>query len=92
MLTVCTSKVLKTIKFGGPGDGQGQGHLLLVFAGSVDGTEKKTETDTNATEKDQTSSCGCINPETFRLPVTRFDVVCKDRQKPVHTGYNWSFT
>jgi len=52
--------------------------MELVFIGSVDWTEKKTETELNATEKDQTSSCGCINPKTFRLLVSWFDVISKD--------------
>jgi hypothetical protein len=64
----------------------------VVFAGSVDRTEKKTETGPNATEIDRTSGCGCVDPETFRLPVAAFDVIYKDRRKPVHTGYNRLFT
>jgi len=63
----------------------------VVFAGSVHWTKKKTETELNATKKDQTSGCGCINPETFWLLVAGFDVIYKDRRKPVHTGYNRSF-
>jgi hypothetical protein len=49
--------------------------LKIVFAGPVAWTEKKTETELNTTAKDQTSGCGCTNPETFRLPVTGFDVI-----------------
>jgi len=54
------------------------GMSQLVFAGSVHWTEKKTETELNATEKDQTSGCSCINLETFWLPVAGFDVIYKD--------------
>ena len=51
---------------------------VLVFAGSVAWTEKKTETEPNTTKKDQTNGCGCTNSEVFRLPVTRFYVIWKD--------------
>ena len=51
----------------------------LVFAGPVAQTEKMTETGLNATGKDRTSGCGCTNPETFRLSVTRFCIIWKDR-------------
>jgi len=50
-------------------------YTLIVFAGPVDWTEKMTKTKPNATTKDWTTGCSCTNPETFQLPVTRFDVI-----------------
>jgi len=62
-----------------------------VFAGPVDWTENMTETELNTTTKDQTTSCGCTDPENFQLPVPRFDEKWKDQRKLVQTGCNWSF-
>ena len=45
---------------------------VLVFAGPVHWTGKKTEIELNPTAKDRTTGCGCTNSEFFRLPVATF--------------------
>ena len=57
--------------------------LLLVFAGPVRWTGKKTEIGLNPTAKDGTTGCGCTNSEFFRLPVAMFVEKSKNRKKPV---------
>ena len=56
---------------------------VLVFAGPVRWTGKKTEIELNPTAKDQTTGCGCTNSEFFRLPVAMFVEKSKNRRKPV---------
>ena len=43
--------------------------MCIVFAGPVAGTEKKTETEPNATKSNWTIGRGCLVWELFRLPV-----------------------
>ena len=57
--------------------------LVLVFAGPVRWTGKKTEIGLNPTAKDWTTGCGCTNSEFFRLPVAMFVKKSKNRKKPV---------
>jgi len=61
--------------------------ILLVFAGPVGWTENMTKTELNTTTKDQTSGCGCTDPENFWLPIPTFDENQKDLRKPVFLQY-----
>ena len=54
---------------------------LLVFAGPVRWTGKKTEIGLNPTAKDRTTGCGCTNSEFFRLPVAMFVEKSKNQKK-----------
>ena len=56
---------------------------LVVFAGPVCWTGKKTKIKLNPTAKDQTTSCSCTNSEFFQLPVATFVEKSKNRRKLV---------
>ena len=67
-------------------------HFQLVFAGPVAWTEKKTETEPNATESNRTISCGCLVWELVRLLVALIFKYKKTNKRPVAISCDWSFS
>ena len=63
----------------------------VVFAGPVAWTEKKTETEPNATDSNRTIGCGCLVWELVRLPVALLFKYSKTDKRPVATDCNRSF-
>ena len=69
-----------------------EGGMGIVFAGPVAWTEKKTETEPNATESNQTISCGCLIWELVWLPVALIFKYKKTKKRPVAISCNRSFS
>jgi hypothetical protein len=64
------------------------GGLSLVFKGSVEWTEKMTETELNLTECNRTVGCGCPLWRVVRLSVASIRKYLKTARKPVAISCN----
>ena len=64
----------------------------VVFTGLVAWTEKKTETEPNATESNRTIGCGRLVWELVRLPVALIFKYKKTNKRPVAISCDRSFS